>query len=74
MFLKISQILQKNTCVGVRCFPIKFAKISKTPVLKNICEGMPLEVNCTISSTIVSLKLKNLTNSKPSEAATGGVL
>ena len=26
-----------------RCFPMKFAKILRTPVLKNICERLPLQ-------------------------------
>ena len=54
-FLKISQISQKNTCVGIsgfqaykfikkrhqhRCFPVKFAKFLRAPILKNICERL----------------------------------
>ena len=47
-FLKISQILQENTCVGVsikkrlqhRCFPVKFAKFLRTPILRNICQRL----------------------------------
>ena len=64
MFLKISQILQENTCVGHtslfnkvaelravsfikkkfqrNCFPVKFAKILRTPALKNIGERLLL--------------------------------
>ena len=26
------------------CFPVKFAKVLRTPILKNICERLPLEV------------------------------
>ena len=47
VFLKISQISQENICVVVslkrlqhRCFPVKFAKFLKTPVLRNICERL----------------------------------
>ena len=25
-----------------RCFPVKFAKFLRTPILKNICERLPL--------------------------------
>ena len=68
VFLKIYQISQKNTCVGVwnykeslfnevaanqacnftkirlqhRCFPVKFVKFLRTPILKNICQQMLL--------------------------------
>ena len=50
VFLKISGISQENTCAGVgnfikkrlqhRCFPVKFAKFLKTPLLKNICQRL----------------------------------
>ena len=54
VFLKILQILQANTCVGVlvanfikkrlrhKCFPVKFEKFLRTPILKNIRERMLL--------------------------------
>ena len=52
LFLKISEISQKNNCVGVsflmrlqdRCFPVKFAKVLRTPILNSICERLLLSV------------------------------
>ena len=35
----IKKILQN------RCFPMKFAKFLRTPILKNICERLPLFVS-----------------------------
>ena len=64
VFLKISQILQENTCVGAsfnnfadlqacnfikkifqQCFLMKFAKLLRTPIFKNICERLLLFVS-----------------------------
>ena len=28
-----------------RCFPVKFVKFLRAPVLKNICEGLLLNIN-----------------------------
>ena len=52
MLLKISQILQENICIGVsliksqafRCFPVKYAEFSRTPILKKICEWLFLKI------------------------------
>ena len=50
--LNISQILQENTCDGLKTcsfiknrlhhwsFPVKFAKYLRTSILKNICERL----------------------------------
>ena len=54
--LKISQISLEKTCVGVSfrsatllkrdskhwCFPVKFAKFSRTSIIKDICERLIL--------------------------------
>ena len=56
VILKILEISQENTCVGVfliksvknfvkkrlqhRCSPVKFAKFLRTPILKNKCERL----------------------------------
>ena len=57
VFLKICEVSQKNICVGVSghqacnfikkrlqhmCFPVKFHKFLRTPILKNICERLLL--------------------------------
>ena len=58
VFLKIFQISQETTCVGVsliefvknfinkrlqhRCFPVKFPKFLRTPILKNNCKRLLL--------------------------------
>ena len=39
--LKISQISQENTCVGVSLH-VNIAKLLRTPILKNICERLLL--------------------------------
>ena len=47
-FLKISQMWQENTCVGLfikkrlqhRCFPVNFAKFLRTLILKNSCQQL----------------------------------
>ena len=41
MFIKISQIPQENTSVGVQhsCFPVKFMKFLKTSFLQNTFDG-----------------------------------
>ena len=59
-FLKISQISQENTCVGVfliklqgwrahnfqlSCLPVNFAKFLRTPIFKNICERLLLHLH-----------------------------
>ena len=31
-----------------RCFPVKFAKFLRTPISKNICEGLLLKCNFNI--------------------------
>ena len=59
VFLKMSHVSQENTCDGEivnlqawnfikkelkhRCFLVKFAKLLKTSILKNICERLLLE-------------------------------
>ena len=53
MFSEISQNSQENTCTRVsfllkkrlwhRCFPVKFEKFLRTPILKNIYERLLLE-------------------------------
>ena len=51
VFIKISQISQQNTCglhvcnfiknrLQHRCFPVKFAKLLRTRILKNICKRL----------------------------------
>ena len=35
-----------------RCFPMNIAKFSRTPILKNICEGLLLTVSLRISLTL----------------------
>ena len=56
VFLKVLQISQENTCVGVflikfvknyvkkrlqhKCFPAKFTKFLRTTISKNICERL----------------------------------
>ena len=64
MLLKPTQNSQENTCTGVseglkacnfikkrfqyRCFLVNFAKFLRTPLLKNICEPLPLHLKyCT---------------------------
>ena len=49
MFLKMSQNLPENICVWQlykrlqhRCFPVKFAKLLRAAILKNICERLLL--------------------------------
>ena len=48
LFLKISQYVRENTCVGLEAFigkrlqhmrfPVNIVKFLRTPILKNICE------------------------------------
>ena len=59
-----------------RCFPVKFAKFLRTPILKNICERIPLQVLlnrlnleiCIITrlflSRILVLNISNVMKSK----------
>ena len=58
MFLKNSLVSQKNTCWSLvlsackffkkklkhKCFPVKFEKLLRTAILKNICKPLLLEV------------------------------
>ena len=45
----LSQVAGLNTCNIIKkrlqhsCFPVKFAKLLRTPMLKNICEQLLLE-------------------------------
>ena len=48
-FLKVSQISQENMLESLfnnihRCFPVKFAKFSRSPIVKNICERLSLSI------------------------------
>ena len=78
LFLKISQISQENTCVrnaaGLQfcnfvkkrlqqwCFPVKFAELLRTPILKNIFERLLLQFlshgSCSLLN-VINLSTKN---------------
>ena len=75
MFLKISQISQDNTCVrepvfnnfiknGLhqRCFPVKFSKFLRRPILKNTCERLLLNRKSVLQkllfSTLINVVMK----------------
>ena len=73
VFLKVLQISQENTCVGVflikfvknfvkkrlqhNCFPVKFGKFLRTPILRNICERL-LPSRLQWPTSILILKLQ----------------
>ena len=41
-----------------RCFPMKFAKILRTPILKNICERLLLRLkNICLNSSVIDMQL-----------------
>ena len=49
VLLKIPEILQENTCVGVNLFSVKFAKFLRAPILKNICKRLLLNSTMRMS-------------------------